>query len=91
MGATFDSDASTKTWALWLGATVATFAALEAHAVSSRRIPTLSHCLRAWMGHEPVKPHRVVASIAWLAFWGWLTGHLLLQWPPNLKERGGTP
>lgn len=91
MGATLDPNASTKSWAIWLGATVATFAALEAHAVSSRRIPTLSHSLRAWMGHEPVKPWRVVASVGWLVFWSWLTGHLLLQWPPNLKQRGGTP
>lgn len=87
MGATLDPSASTKAWALWLGATVATFAALEAHAVSSRRIPTLSHCLRAWMGHEPIKPRRLVASLAWLTFWCWLTGHLLLAWPPNLKDR----
>ncbi|PWK81705.1 hypothetical protein C8D88_116117 [Lentzea atacamensis] len=88
MGSTLDPNASTKTWALWLGATVATFAALEAHAVSTRRRPTLSGALRAWMGHDPVKPHRWIASVLWLSFWTWLTGHLLLSWPPNLKERG---
>lgn len=87
MGKPLPTGVSTKRWALWLGATVASFAAMEAHAVSTRRQPTLSGALRSWMGHDPVKPHRVVASVAWLAFWSWLTGHLLLGWPPNLKER----
>lgn len=86
-----DRPLSTKRWALWLGATVASFAAMEAHAVSTRSQPTLSGALRSWMGHDPVKPHRWIASALWLAFWGWLTGHLLLSWGPNLKERGGTP
>lgn len=89
MGAT--SDASTKTWALWLGATVATFAALEAHAVSSRRIPTLSHCLRVWLGIAPTKRHRHVAALAFATFWSWLVCHVVLGIGPNLKERGGTP
>lgn len=88
MGSSSDRPLSTKRWALWLGITVASFAALEAHAVSTRRQPTLSGALRLWMGHDPVKPHRVVASLAWLGFWGWLTGHLLLGWGPTLKERG---
>lgn len=91
MGASLDRPLSTKRWALWLGATVTTFAALEAHAVSTRSQPTLSHALRLWMGHDPVKPHRVVASVAWLTFWSWLTCHLLLDWPPHLKQPGGTP
>jgi hypothetical protein len=78
---------STKRWAVWLGATVVTFAAMEAHAVSTRRQPTLSGALRSWMGHDPVKPHRWVASALWLSFWAWLTGHLLLGWGPSLKER----
>jgi hypothetical protein len=90
MGASSDRPLSTKRWAVWLTATVVSFAAMEAHAVSTRRQPTLSGALRAWMGHEPVKPHRWLASMLWLAFWGWLTGHLLLAWPPNLKQRGGT-
>jgi hypothetical protein len=91
MGATLNSDASTKSWALWLAATVATFAALEAHAVSSRRIPTLSHCLRVWLGVAPAKRHRWFTSLAFAGFWTWLVGHCLLGWPPNLKEPGGTP
>lgn len=91
MGQTINPDASTKSWALWLAATVATFAALEAHAVSTRKVPTLSHCLRVWMGIQPAKRHRWVASLAFAGFWTWLCGHCLLGWPPNLKERGGTP
>lgn len=91
MGASLDRPLSTKRWAVWLGATVATFAALEAHAVSTRRQPTLSGALRSWMGHDPVKPHRWVASALWLGFWSWLTAHLILGIGPNLKERGGTP
>lgn len=91
MGASLDRPLSTKRWAVWLGATVATFAAMEAHAVSTRQQPTLSGALRLWMGHDPVKPHRWVASALWLAFWSWLTAHLLLGVGPNLKQRGGTP
>ena len=87
MGASLGSDASTRRWAIWLGATVASFAAMEAHAVSTRRQPTLSHALRSWMGHDPVKPWRLVASVAWISFWSWLTCHLILDWPPRLKER----
>lgn len=87
MGSSSDRPLSTKRWAVWLGATVVTFAAMEAHAVSTRQQPTLSGALRSWMGHEPVKPHRWVASALWLTFWGWLTCHLVLDWPPHLKER----
>lgn len=89
MGASMEERLSTKRWAVWLGATVVSFAAMEAHAVSTRRQPTLSGALRSWMGHDPVKPHRWVASVAWCLFWSWLTGHLILSWGPNLKERGG--
>lgn len=91
MGQTLDPDASTRTWALWLAATVTTFAALEAHAVSSRRIPTLSHCLRVWLGVEPVKRHRHIAALAFAAFWSWLVLHVVVGIGPNLKQRGGTP
>lgn len=87
MGATLDPSASTKAWALWLGATVATFAALEAHAVSSRRIPTLSGCLRSWLGLDPVKPYRHVLGGAFSLFFGWLVAHVVFGAPPNLKER----
>lgn len=91
MGSSSDVPLSTKRWAVWLGATVTTFAAMEAHAVSTRRQPTLSGALRSWMGHDPVKPHRWVASALWLGFWSWLTAHLLLGIGPNLKQPGGTP
>ncbi len=91
MGKSLAAGVSTKRWAIWLAATVASFAAMEAHAVSTRRQPTLSGALRLWMGHDPVKPHRWLVSALWLIFWSWLTGHLIWAWPPNLKERGGTP
>jgi hypothetical protein len=77
-------DASTKTWAAWLGATVTTFAALEAYAVSSRRVPTLTHCLRLWLGLSPAKGYRWIAVGLFTCFWLWLCGHLAFQWPPNL-------
>lgn len=83
------TNSSTKSWALWLGATVTSFAALECYAVGSRRIPTLSHCLRVWLGVAPARRHKVLASVAFTGFWTWLVGHCLLGWPPNLKERGG--
>jgi hypothetical protein len=91
MGATINPDASTKSWAIWLGATVATFAALEAHAVSTRKVPTLSHCLRVWLGISPVKRHRHLAGLAFAVFWSWLVAHIVIGIGPNLKHRGGTP
>lgn len=91
MGATLDPNASTKSWAVWLGATIATFAALEAHAVSSRRIPTLSHCLRVWLGVAPSKRWRWIASLGFAGFWSWMVLHITVGLGPNLKQRGGTP
>lgn len=87
MGQSLDADASTKVWATWLAATVVTFAAVEAHAVHSRRIPTLTHCLRVWLGVEPARKHRKAAVFAFCGFWCWLCGHLALGWGPNLRER----
>lgn len=91
MGQTRDRNASTKTWAFWLAATVTTFAALEAHAVSTRKVPTLSHCLRVWLGISPAKRHRHLAAGAFAVFWSWLVLHVVAGLGPNLKERGGTP
>ena len=84
-------NSSTKSWAVWLGATVATFAAMESYAVGSRRIPTLSHCLRVWLGVAPAKRHRHIAGLAFAAFWSWLVCHVVFGIGPNLKQRGGTP
>lgn len=91
MGATLHLNASTKSWALWLGATVATFAALEAHAVSTRRRPTLSGALRSWLGIDPSKRHRWVGTLGFASFFGWLIAHVCWGVGPNLKQRGGTP
>jgi len=85
MGAPLNSDASTKSWAIWLAATVTTFAALEAHAVSTRKAPTLSHCLRVWLGISPAKRHRHIAALAFAAFWSWLVLHVVIGIGPNLK------
>lgn len=79
--------ASTKTWAIWLGATALSFAALEAHAVSTRTRPTLSGALRSWLGIDPVRRHKRLASLLFAAFWSWLVMHVCAGWPPNLKER----
>jgi hypothetical protein len=91
MGSSLDTPLSTKTWALWLGATVGTFAALEAHAVSTRRQPTLSHALRVWLGIEPVKRHRWLTSLAFAGFFSWLVLHVTAGVGRNLKQHGGTP
>jgi len=91
MGKPISPDASTRSWALWLGATVATFAALEAHAVSTRRQPTLTHALRLWLGIEPGRRRRHLAGGGFAAFFLWLIAHTVFGLGPNLKERGGTP
>lgn len=90
MGASLDQPMSTRSWTIWLGVTVTTFAALEAHAVSTRKLPTLSHCLRMWLGIEPIKRHRHLSALAFAAFWSWLVAHIVIGIGPNLKQRGGT-
>lgn len=87
MGDCINPSASTKTWAIWLGATVTTFAALEAHAVHTRRQPTLSGALRLWLGIDPVKRHRRWASLLFAGFFSWLVAHIVAGIGPNLKGR----
>lgn len=91
MGKSIPSGVSTKRWAVWLGATVASFAALEAHAVSTRQQPTLSHALRLWLGIDPLKRHRWLGTLGFASFFGWLILHVTAGIGPNLKQRGGTP
>lgn len=91
MGSSSDVPLSTKRWAVWLAATVTTFAAMEAHAVSTRTQPTLSHALRLWLGIDPVRRHRHIAGLAFAAFWSWLVLHVVAGLGPNLKQPGGTP
>lgn len=91
MGSSSDVPLSTKRWAVWLAATVTTFAAMEAHAVSTRRQPTLSGALRLWLGIDPAKRHRWLGTAGFTIFFGWLTAHICWGIGPNLKQRGGTP
>jgi hypothetical protein len=91
MGASLEEKLSTKRWAVWLGATVVSFAALEAHAVSTRQQPTLSHALRLWLGIDPLKRHRWIGTLGFASFFGWLIAHVCWGIGPNLKQRGGTP
>jgi hypothetical protein len=91
MGSSSDRPLSTKRWAVWLGATVVSFAAMEAHAVSTRRQPTLSGAMRSWLGLDPAKPYRHVLGGSFTLFFGWLVAHIVFGAPPNLKQRGGTP
>ncbi len=87
MGSSLDRPLSTKRWAVWLGATVASFAAMEAHAVSTRSQPTLSGALRLWLGLDPAKPHRHMASAGFALFFGWLVLHIVADIGPRLPDR----
>lgn len=86
MDSTRNHATPTRTWALWLTATITSFVLLEVYAVGSRRIPTLSHCLRVWLGIAPARRHRTLASIAFAAFWTWLVAHIALGIGPNLDR-----
>jgi hypothetical protein len=91
MGSSNDLPLSTKRWAVWLAATVVSFAAMEAHAVSTRRQPTLSHALRLWLGIDPLRRHRWIGTLGFAGFFSWLVLHVTAGIGPNLKQRGGTP
>lgn len=78
--------ATTKTWAVWLGGTVASFAALEAYAVSSRRVPTLTAALRCWLGFDPLKRRRHILAVLFALTWSWLVAHVIGGTGPNLED-----
>lgn len=66
-----------RVWDLWLAGTVGSFAALETYALVTGRIPPLTAVLRSHMGIAPRKRHGRVAPVLFLAFFGWLTAHLV--------------
>jgi hypothetical protein len=80
-------DASTK-WGVWLGVTVASFTVLEAHALrepltAEKPSGTLSAALRLWIGVQPARPRRWIASGLFAGFWVWFVGHICCSWGPN--------
>lgn len=80
-------DASRR-WLWWLTATLASFIALEAHALrepltDEKPSETLTAALRYWLGVQPASRRRWIASALFAGFWAWLTGHVVLGWGPN--------
>lgn len=80
-------DARTR-WAVWLGATLASFLALEARALKQpltdeKPSETLSAALRWWLGIQPAGRRRWVAGSLFAGFWLWLCLHVLAGVGPN--------
>jgi hypothetical protein len=80
-------NAPTK-WAVWLVATVTSFALLEARALrepltAEKPSGTLSAALRLWIGIQPARPRRWIAGSLFAAFWAWLCLHVLAGIGPN--------
>ena len=68
---------SIRVWDVWLAAVVGSFAALEVYSLRTDRFPTLTRTLRAHLGIAPRARHGLVAPVAFLMFWAWLTAHLV--------------
>lgn len=64
-------------WPAWLAAVLGSFAVLEYLALGPRRFPPLSTTLRAVLGIRPRRWWRRPATVAFTAFWAWLTVHLI--------------
>lgn len=80
-------DASTR-WALWLTATLASFAVLEAVALrepltDDKPSDTLTASLRMWLGIQPASRRRWIAGTLFAGFWVWFAGHIAIGWGPR--------
>lgn len=88
-------DARTR-WTVWLSATIGSFLILEGLALrepltAEKPSDTLTAYLRHLLGVQPVARRRWAAGAAFVAFWAWLCGHLLVGWPPNDLPRRTSP
>jgi hypothetical protein len=63
-------------WALWLAATVTSFAVLEVVAYRTARMPTLTRTLQRWMGVQPRNRWGAVSPFVFGAGSAWATWHL---------------
>lgn len=64
-------------WPAWLAAVLVSFGALEAAALRRNAFPPLSAYLRHLLGITPRRPLGRFAPAAFVAFWAWLTVHLI--------------
>lgn len=75
------SDTWSGPWALWLGATVASFVAVESAALyeraQGRTGKTLSATLRRWLGIDPRHSHAVLSTVVASATLLWFGIHIL--------------
>lgn len=81
-------NAPSRRWAAWLTATLASFVALEAHALRRPLTPekpseTLTAALRLWLGIQPASRRRWAASVLFTAFWAWFVAHIVAGIGPN--------
>jgi hypothetical protein len=87
-------------WSVWLTATAASFAAMEARALVKGDIPTLSECLARWSGVHPRRRHGSWAPVVFAAGAVWLSVHIATWgsgspgdasgWVPVSHRRGAT-
>ena len=71
-----------RAWAIWLTVTAGSFAVLEIAAFRGH-LPTLSRTLARWMGVREPGWWGQVSPPLFLAFWAWLTVHVLQYRPPD--------
>lgn len=74
---------SRRHWGIWTVSTLATFSVLETRAVRTGRIPTLTACLRYWLGIKPAHPRRRVCRPLFGFLVSWFFAHVLygVPWP----------
>lgn len=63
-------------WAIWLVATIGSFAVLEYIAYRTDRFPTLSRTLQRWLGVEPRNRWGAVSPFVFAVGGSWLSWHV---------------
>src|SRR5690606_41359788 len=69
-----------KQWLAWFVVTLGTFVYLEARAVKARNgRGTLTAATRRVLGLYPPKPWRLFGAAGFIAFFAWLTAHMITR------------
>lgn len=65
-------------WLIWLAVTLVSFGIMEGIAIACHKYEwTLSATLRRWLGVDPKRRWRLLASAAFLGFFVWFCIHIL--------------
>lgn len=77
-----------RSWGVWAVSTIGTFTVLEGIAVHTGRVPTLTACLRYWLGIKPRHGRRHICRPVFGGLVAWFFLHILygVPWP---FDKGG--